>query len=58
MIPMKHSRNQLIQMARSALEAKQAGDGRYALLLRRLSARTGLHPLQCELQICLLADSH
>lgn len=54
---MKYSRDQLRQMARQALEAKMTpGDGRYGLLLQRLSARTGLHPLQCELQICLMAD--
>ena len=54
---MKYTADQVRQMARQALEAKQAGDGRYLVMLGRLSARTGLHPLQCELQICLLADA-
>lgn len=54
---MKYSRDQLRQMERQAIEAKMMpGDVRYGLLLQRLSARTGLHPLQCELQICLMAD--
>ena len=57
MTPMKYTRDQLRQMARQAIEAKMTpGDGRYGLLIQRLSARTGLHPLQCEPQICLMAD--
>ena len=52
---MKYSRDQLRQMARQALEAKRTGDGRYAVMIQRLSARTSLHSLQCELQILFLA---
>lgn len=55
---MKYSRDQLREMARQAIEAKMTpDDGRYGLLLQRLSARTGLHPLQCELKILLMAGT-
>lgn len=54
---MKYAPEQLRQPARQALEAKQAGDIRYKLLLLKLDQRTGLHTIQCELQICLLADA-
>ena len=49
---------QLRRMARLTIAIKQSGDGRYALLIQRLAARTGLHPLQCEIEIRLLANAH
>ena len=52
---MKYNADQLRQMARQAFEAKRTGDGRYLVMIQRLSARTGLHPLQCELKILFLA---
>lgn len=51
----KYTREQLTAMANEALRARQAGDGRAAILVGCLSRATGLPPRECENRIELLA---
>lgn len=51
----KYSPAQLRAMAEQALQAKQAGDHRYLMLVINLSERTGLSAKECEQRILALA---
>ena len=52
----RHSFPDLVQAARTVLEAKQAGDPRHQQLVDALASRLGMSALDVELRIQLLAN--
>lgn len=51
----KYTSEQLNVMANHCLEARDAGDDRYLILVLTLAQRTGLHPTEVEQKIVELA---
>lgn len=54
---MKYSRDQLREMARTCIAAKQRSDARYLQIVMRLALRLGIAPAQAEAGIEELAKA-